>query len=208
MGPFLNTNQGDLVIKLSDINTLYIQNCNYSEKEISRITSICQKLADSGSNYEVKYVKNHWLIPDLAKADPVDWIANKRHVLVIGRMSNMAMTDSGRSTDFIPPSHANGCFSSCIYCVEKGTLISTPSGQIPVEQIQSGSDVISYDTNSDSLLVAQASHVVSRQVSEIYEISVDGRTLRVSAEHPLYTKNRGWVEAQHLNLDDELLCVD
>ena len=196
------------MIKLSDINTLYIQNCNYSEKEISRITSICQKLADSGSNYEVKYVKNHWLIPDLAKADPVDWIANKRHVLVIGRMSNMAMTDSGRSTDFIPPSHANGCFSSCIYCVEKGTLISTPSGQIPVEQIQSGSDVISYDTNSDSLLVAQASHVVSRQVSEIYEISVDGRTLRVSAEHPLYTKNRGWVEAQHLNLDDELLCVD
>ena len=104
------------MIKLSDVNTVYVQNCNYSEKEISRISSIFERLKDSGSNYEIKYVKNHWLIPDLAKANSLDWIANKRHVLVIGRMSNMSMTDSGRSTDFIPPSHANGCFSSCLYC--------------------------------------------------------------------------------------------
>jgi hypothetical protein len=46
--------------------------------------------------------------------------------------------DNGRSSDAISPNFVYGCAGGCLssYCVEKGTLISTPNGQIPVEKIQ------------------------------------------------------------------------
>jgi intein/homing endonuclease len=45
-----------------------------------------------------------------------------------------------------------------------------------------------------------------RDIDELYVIEVDGQSVTVTGEHPFYTRNRGWVEAQYLTEDDELLC--
>jgi len=44
-----------------------------------------------------------------------------------------------------------------------------------------------------------------RDTDELYVIEVGSQTVTVTGEHPFYTRNRGWVEAQYLTEDDELL---
>ena len=46
----------------------------------------------------------------------------------------LSCRESNRSTNFIAPDLITGCGFKCSYCVEKGTLISTPNGQILVEE--------------------------------------------------------------------------
>lgn len=104
------------MIDLADIKTVYLQDTNYSEAELARLKSIGTRLRKAGSKFDITKVKSHWKIPQLAEVDPLNWITVKKQTLVVGKISNLTMTESFRSTDFIPPSHANGCFSSCQYC--------------------------------------------------------------------------------------------
>jgi hypothetical protein len=187
-----------------DFSVIYVEDCYLTEQERSRKNAILSKFPEA----EIIPVENHWKIPALSQANPEDWVSNKKNVLVLGKLKTFKIQDNGRSTDFIAPSTANGCLSCCLYCVEQGTFITTPNGAIPVEEIQEGDAVVSYDTNSDSPVIGHVSALASREVDEIYEIQVGSRVLYVSAEHPIYTKHRGWVEARHLSFDDEVLCED
>ncbi len=40
----------------------------------------------------------------------------KSDVLVLGRLKTLTCRESGRSSDFVSPSLANGCFGACAYC--------------------------------------------------------------------------------------------
>ncbi|MFD1145135.1 spore photoproduct lyase family protein [Larkinella insperata] len=40
----------------------------------------------------------------------------KSDVLVLGRLKTLVCRESGRSSDFVSPSLANGCFGACAYC--------------------------------------------------------------------------------------------
>jgi spore photoproduct lyase len=40
----------------------------------------------------------------------------KSEVLVLGRLKTLVCRESGRSSDFIAPSLANGCLGACAYC--------------------------------------------------------------------------------------------
>nr|WP_278003287.1 Hint domain-containing protein [Nodosilinea sp. TSF1-S3] len=96
---------------------------------------------------------------------------------------------------------------ACAYCVVSGTLISTPKGPVPVEQIRDGDEVFAYDSSSAQLVVAVVSGTAERVVDEVLEIQVGDTVLRVTAEHPVMTR-RGWVKAGDLTEDDEVLCDD
>jgi len=95
-----------------DFKTIYVENNNYSQSEQSRLDSILNRFPDA----QVKKVASHWKIPDLVDMDPVDWIKAKKHILVLGKLKILASTVNGRSSDFIAPSHSNGCLSACQYC--------------------------------------------------------------------------------------------
>ena len=154
-------------------------------------------------------VPSHWNIPEL-NGDPGavgDWAKNKKTVLVLGVKKGLGIRSFYRSADFIAPSLANGCAMACSYCVETGTLIATPEGQVPVEQIRDGDRILAYDSSSGRLVEARAGHTASREVDEVLEIRVGGRVLRVTEDHPLMTR-RGWVRAGDLTKDDEILCDD
>jgi|688.fasta_scaffold12037_20 hypothetical protein len=158
-------------------------------------------------NAELIEVDGHWKIeslnlnPDMVR----DWNQVKAHFLVLGVKNSIASRPNNRSTDWIAPSHSSGCAMACSYCLPAGTMIETPSGAIPIEQIQDGDLVLAYDRSSERLVEARISGVASRVVEEVIEIEVDGVTLQLSPEHPVMTR-RGWIEAQHLLCDDEILC--
>jgi len=113
---------------------------------------------------------------------------------------------SGRSTDFISPSFGHGCLYNCTYCVTPDTLITTPTGVKKAGEIQEGDSVVSFSLDTFLPETDLVTAVGQRDTDELYVIEVAGQTVTVTGEHPFYTKNRGWVEAQHLTEDDELLC--
>lgn len=160
-------------------------------------------------NAERIEVPSHWNIPELHGDEEGigDWNRTKKTVLVLGAKKGLQVRPFYRSCDFIAPSQANGCAMACSYCVESGTLVSTPRGRVPVEQIRDGDLVLAYDNSSGRLVEAAVAQTASREVDEVLEIRVGGRVLRVTEDHPLMTR-RGWVRAGDLTEDDEVLCDD
>jgi spore photoproduct lyase len=63
-------------------------------------------------------VDSHWKIPGLFgfEGNVADWNKIKRNVLVLGIKSSLRAEPNSRSSDFIAPSHANGCAMACSYC--------------------------------------------------------------------------------------------
>lgn len=113
---------------------------------------------------------------------------------------------SGRSTDFISPSFGYGCLFDCSYCITPDSLIKIPLGSKRAEEIQEGDSIISFCLDNGKVETDLVTAVGQRDIDELYVIEVNGQTLYATAEHPFYTKSRGWVEAQYLTEDDELLC--
>ncbi len=63
-------------------------------------------------------VASHWNIPGLFgfEGNVADWNKIKRNVLVLGVKKSLRAEPNSRSSDFIAPSHSNGCAMSCSYC--------------------------------------------------------------------------------------------
>lgn len=188
--------------EMLDVRQIYLEPAVY---DYTRGQEILARFPDA----ECIEVSSHWNIPGLHGNEGLveDWVKTKRTVLVLGVKKGLSSRVNGRSGDFIAPSHSNGCAMACVYCVASGTLISTPQGQVPVEQIQDGDEVFAYDIELGQLVVARVAGTASRKVNELLEIEVSETTLRVTAEHPIMTR-RGWVRAGELTEEDEVLCHD
>lgn len=63
-------------------------------------------------------VPSHWQIPSLHgnQGSAKDWLKIKQGTLVLGVKKGLQCRPNGRSSDFIAPSHANGCAMACAYC--------------------------------------------------------------------------------------------
>jgi ribonucleoside-diphosphate reductase alpha chain len=48
---------------------------------------------------------------------------------------------------------------------------------------------------------------LTKRNAEMVQIEADGRVLKCTPDHKIFTKNRGWVEAQHLEETDELAFI-
>jgi hypothetical protein len=188
--------------QLIDVDTIYLEPAVY---DYERGRAVLARFPEA----ERIEVASHWQIPALHGNAQLSeaWLRVKQHTLVLGVKKGLSMRPNGRSADFIAPSQANGCALSCAYCVAAGTLIATPRGPIPVEQIQDGDEVFAYDSSLGLRVVARVFGTAARGVDEVLEIQVGDTILRVTAEHPLMTR-RGWVAAGDLTEDDEVLCDD
>ncbi len=98
-----------------------------------------------------------------------------------------------------------GCSFACDFCLPGDTLILTPSGPKRIDQIDDGDEIIVFDDSAQQLVLARVGHVFDREVEEVIELEVDGQTIQLTPEHPILTR-RGWVKAEDLTSDDEVLC--
>lgn len=97
-------------MELLDIRTIFLQS-NIAD------TNSAQNILSKFPQANIVSVKSHWNIPQLQ--DPAlvkKWNLVKKHTLVVGKIKSLKNTYSGRSTDYISPSHSNGCAMACTYC--------------------------------------------------------------------------------------------
>lgn len=84
------------------------------------------------------------------------------------------------------------------HCFPKGTLILTPTGQTPIEQISKGDLVI---TRKGPRKVEKTGN----HVDLLQTVTHEKGHLTGTPDHPVWTQNRGWVELQSLTQADTLL---
>jgi len=78
-------------------------------------------------------------------------------------------------------------FNTCPICLAKGTLIDTPSGQVPVEELQAGMAVWSVDSSGKrvAVTVVKTSMTLVPPSFEMVTVRLsDGRTVTASPGHP------------------------
>lgn len=86
-------------------------------------------------------VKQHNKLPDTG----LKHYKAKSDLLVLGKLKSKQIRESGRSSDFIAPSLANGCYGGCAYCyVDRHKEINP----------------ITIFTNTDEILAAVNKHVM------------------------------------------------
>lgn len=96
---------------LYNIKEIYIEKSIFNHKNTKDIISRFPEAKH-------KFVDSHWNIPSInQREENVDsWNKIKREVLIIGAKKQFLCRENGRSTDFVAPSHSNGCTMACVYC--------------------------------------------------------------------------------------------
>ena len=101
-------------------------------------------------------------------------------------------------------SSGGDCMGNCKFCSPSGTLINTPNGKIPIEELNKGDLVIGYDTSSKSIKINEIEETYEREYKgEIFCIELsNGETLRLTPEHLVILNNGKEVEVQNLTEKD------
>ena len=98
------------------------------------------------------------------------------------------------------------CNAGCSFCFTGETPVMTNKGTTPISGLKIGDNILSYDNNSDNLEIRKVSQVHVRDYSgELINILLEsGELIRVTPDHLFLTKNRGWVKAKELTIEDDL----
>jgi spore photoproduct lyase len=103
--------QQDSIDRLLNIKEIYHEPTAF---DYDRGQAILAKYPDA----KLIEVPSHWNIPELHGNEGAveDWNRIKRTVLVLGVKKSLQARPNCRSSDFVAPSHANGCAMACAYC--------------------------------------------------------------------------------------------
>jgi hypothetical protein len=98
------------------------------------------------------------------------------------------------------------CPFGCKYCTPAGTKILMANGEEKViERIVKGDIVLSFNVSTLEVEPAEVQETYHRVERRLLNIELeDGTNLRITAEHPVFTR-RGWVNAADLKETDEVL---
>jgi len=103
----------------------------------------------------------------------------------------------------------NKCSGGCQFCFLPGTLISTIDGVAPIESIEVGEVVLGYNVESQEIVEQSVDQIFERDFEgECITIETDdGKILKMTPNHKVFTSNRGWVEAGDLTIIDEIVSM-
>jgi hypothetical protein len=85
-----------------------------------------------------------------------------------------------------------------------GTLVYTPDGLVPIEQIQVGSIVGSRNESSFADKPQPVTNVFGRLAPSHRVLTTELDSIKVTDEHPLWVQGKGWIEASNVAVDDVL----
>ena len=85
-------------------------------------------------------------------------------------------------------------------CFEIGTLISTPGGEKPIEQISAGDEVYAYDFGQDKVVASHVLAIYRNTTTEWDDLTFqDGETVHATPTHPFWIESMyAWVGASQL----------
>ena len=98
-------------------------------------------------------------------------------------------------------------------CVTGDTLVTTDKGNIKIEDLVNNYkdfNILTYNIETENLewekiLACEK----TRENTEIIELELDdGEVLKLTPDHRVYTKNRGYIEAKNLTQDDIIITIE
>ncbi|MEF3279601.1 MAG: Hint domain-containing protein [Elusimicrobiota bacterium] len=84
-------------------------------------------------------------------------------------------------------------------CLEKGTMVLTPSGYIPVEKLKVGDKIISNLNN-----ISEIKNIYSSASDNFIELKACGKNISVTKYHPFMISKGTFKEADFLNKGDKI----
>lgn len=100
------------------------------------------------------------------------------------------------------------CSMGCLYCVTGETKIQAPMKSKSIKDLKIKDSIFSYNTQKKIVELDQVKSFMKRNVSEIIEIELENnKKIKITPEHPVFTKNKGWVDAGNLQEGDDVLFV-
>ncbi|MFC8597676.1 polymorphic toxin-type HINT domain-containing protein [Isoptericola sp. NPDC057191] len=93
-------------------------------------------------------------------------------------------------------------------CFTAGTLVRTPEGDRPIEDLRPGDKVWAHDlaTGTDELQLVMDTFV--RTTTTLYHLTIAGQVVTTTDEHPFMVRNMGWILARDLQPGDILVTPD
>ena len=113
--------------------------------------------------------------------------------------------------------HANNYLVHNKWCFPAWTKVFMADGsQKNIEDVKEWDVVLSYNVDKDinERSVVKQTIVHDELIHEMYELTINGKVLKVTDVHPFYVRQSGlskvydWVEAQNLKVWDKLLMID
>lgn len=95
-----------------------------------------------------------------------------------------------------------------LMCFHPDTEIITKNGNKQISEIKIGDQVYSYDEQNKKFVWESVINVIENPTKEKQKIELEfdnGSVLKCTADHKFLTHNRGWVEAQDLIEDDDIV---
>lgn len=143
---------------------------------------------------------------EYAKIDPWD---------IMNRMVHRAWCTGEPGWVFIDkinrdnPTPALGEIESTNPCIVGDTLIKTVEGMIPIKDLV-GQEIDVYCVNDNyQLTIRKAKNIrLTKKNAQLVKVSTTKGDVICTPEHKFYTRNRGYIEAQHLKITDKLVALN
>lgn len=94
----------------------------------------------------------------------------------------------------------------CHYCFARGSLIETKTGKKEIQNIKKGETVVTFNNGTTLNKVEQLHR--RRYTGKMICIRLEnGKVIKCTPNHKIFTQNRGWIEAKEIQTNDNLLHV-
>lgn len=104
---------------------------------------------------------------------------------------------------------AQGFSSACRFnSFSADTEVPTIEGDQPISQIQIGDYVLAWDEETNSISFYPVTDTIHHTDETIVHLTIDGEELETTPEHPFYVEGEGWVNAEDLQVGDDIRNAD
>ena len=93
-------------------------------------------------------------------------------------------------------------------CFAAGTLVETPDGPRPIEELRPGDRVLSIDPDTDEVIAAEVSGARTHAAQHVVRVQIGDSEVFATQDHRFQVEARGWVPANALAPGDTLQGAD
>jgi hypothetical protein len=99
-------------------------------------------------------------------------------------------------------------YGTGVHCFAKGTMVATPDGEKPIEQLKIGDQVLSLNTTTTDIETATVLQLANRK-HFLYELDFDNTKIKVTDDHPFYFDGKYYsiIENDKYGVKTNLLSV-
>ena len=120
-------------------------------------------------------------------------------------IASVAVFTGGMNSGFNKAANSAGVKPSCFVA---GTLVMAVVGMVAIEKIKSGDKIISTDPETMETGEKTVLETYIREVTTLVHLTVNGKEIVTTVDHPFYVKNQGFIKAGELIVGDEFLDVN